>query len=357
MRSGAYSLVRVTGQFSETVMQRALADAARQLDVDYEDAELLHMANNALYALPGAGLVIRITRSTRMHGRVHKVARLGQWLKAVDAPAIRPAGEAKQPLSCNGLLATVWKYEPPREGTPSVEDLGSVLKDWHKLRAPDGLLPRWNPVVVSRQRLNDAEDLAAEDREYLLAWCDELEPRIEELNRRYPDSVVHGDAHVGNLLRDDSGRIILCDFDSTSLGPPQVDLAAVAAGEIWFDQGGLHERLAAAYGYDVTTDPDWPLLRSARELAFVVGGVPLLKSTPGVADEFAMRLRSIRDGDKSTAWTPYAWFGNGHKKLCPHRKLPSQGETFLARSAPSPVSYVHRVEQCCLFTNPCRCPN
>lgn len=298
------------GQFSELVMWRALEEATRQLGVECDDADLIYMGNSALYALPGARLVVRITRSTKMHDRVHKVVRLAQWLESIDAPAIRPAGGTAQPLSCNGLLATVWDYVAPHENVPTVEDLGVVLQDWHKLRAPEGLLPPWNPVVVARQRLNDAEDLSVEDRAFLLAWCDELEPRVMVLNRKYSDSVLHGDAHIRNLLCDSSGRVIFCDFDSTSLGPPQVDLAAVAVGDIRFDQDGLHNRLAAAYGYDVTTDPDWPTIRSARELAFIVGGVPLLKSTPGVADEFALRLRSIRDCDESVQCTPYAQLGN-----------------------------------------------
>lgn len=95
--------------------------------------------------------------------------------------------------------------------------------------------------------------------------------------------MVHGDAHVGNLLRRPDHRVVLCDFDSTCLGPAGVDLAAVAAAEIWFPSSGEHERLAASYGLDITTDPAWPVLRQARELTFVVGGVPLLASTPGVA--------------------------------------------------------------------------
>jgi hypothetical protein len=63
---------------------------------------------------------------------------------------------------------------------------------------------------------------------------------------------------------------------------------------------------AAAYGYDVTIDRDWPLLREARELKMVVAAVPLLASTPGIATEFNNRLRSIRREDHSARWTPFA---------------------------------------------------
>ena len=73
-----------------------------------------------------------------------------------------------------------------------------------------------------------------------------------------------------------------------------------------FHRPGAHQALAAAYGYDVTTDPDWPLLREARELKMVAAAVPLLASSPGVAQEFHIRLDSVLRGDTRARWTPFA---------------------------------------------------
>lgn len=183
-----------------------------------------------------------------------------------------------------------------------------MLREFHSLPVPDIELPKWDPVGTARMRITDAEALDDADREILLEWCDRLEPEVEALVAASAGSLVHGDAHVGNLLRRPDDRVVLCDFDSTCLGPPGVDLAAVAAAEIWFPQSGEHARLAKSYGQDITTDPAWPILRQARELAFVVGGVPLMASTPGVAEEFKLRLTSVLDNDTSTPWTPYAAF-------------------------------------------------
>lgn len=77
-------------------------------------------------------------------------------------------------------------------------------------------------------------------------------------------------------------------------------------GEARFGRAGTHAALATAYGYDVTTDPDWPLLREARELKMIAAAVPLLRSSPGVAAEFTTRLRSIAAGDADARWTPFA---------------------------------------------------
>jgi hypothetical protein len=296
------------GRFTEERMRTALGAFADRLGVDAGDAKTLHMANNAVYALPGAGVVLRITRSNKLHDRVRKGARLGRWFAEVDAPTIRLAPYPDQPLAYEDLLATVWDYVPPSTDAPDADDLGQVLREFHSLPAPTFDLPRWDPVGTARKRIADAEALDANDRRMLLDWCDRLEPEIHALVNASLGTLVHGDAHVGNLLRRPDSRVVLCDFDSTCLGPAGVDLAAVAAAEIWFGSTGEHQRLATSYGHDITTDPAWPILRQARELTFVVGGVPLMASTPGVAEEFRLRLDSVMAQDTSTTWTPYAAF-------------------------------------------------
>ncbi|WP_442933685.1 aminoglycoside phosphotransferase family protein [Micromonospora sp. CPCC 206060] len=294
------------GRFSEAPMRQAARQIAAQLGVDGEQARLLRLTNNAVFALPDAGIVIRITRSHRLRDRVAKVTALGRWFAQNDAPTIRLAPRYEQPIEVNGLHATIWTYLPPRPPPPDVTDLGRVLRLFHQLTPSDLPLPVWDPVGDARARLTDAEALPDPDRRFLLDWCDRLEPRIAALNQQAPPRLVHGDAHVGNLLRRHDGRAVLCDFDATCLGPWQVDLTAVPVGEARFRRPGAHTRLAAAYGYDVTTDPAWPILREARELKMIAAAVPLLASGPNVAHEFTLRLRSIQQRDDTARWTPFA---------------------------------------------------
>jgi hypothetical protein len=296
------------GRFTEGRMRSAMDAIANQLGIDAGDARILHMANNAVFALPHAGLVFRITRSNSLHDRIRKGARLGRWFAEIDAPTIRLASYPDQPMTHEDLLATIWDYIPPSPSAPDADDLGRVLREFHSLPSPTIDLPRWDPVGTARKRIADAEALDPTDRKTLLDWCDHLEPEVNALVAASQGTLVHGDAHAGNLLRQPDGRVVLCDFDSTCLGPSGVDLAAVAAAEIWFGSSGEHERLAASYGHDVTTDPSWATLRQARELTFVVGGVPLMASTPGVAEEFRLRLDSVMAQDTNVSWTPYASF-------------------------------------------------
>jgi len=230
-------------------MRAAVASVASQLGVSAKGATILHMANNAVFALPEAGLVVRVTRSNRLHDRVRKVARLGAWFAAIDAPTIRLAGAASHPLAFDDLLATVWEYVPAA-APPDIDDLARALREFHSLPVPEFGLERWDPVAVARNRIADAQALEDDDRKVLLDWCDRLEPEVDALVEGSAHAVVHGDAHVGNLLRRPDGRVVFCDFDSTCLGPPGVDLSAVAASELWFKGDGRHARLAASYGQD-----------------------------------------------------------------------------------------------------------
>lgn len=205
------------GRFTETTMTAALRQIAERLKVPVADARLLRLTNNAVFALPSAGLVVRITRSYQLHERAAKVTQLGEWFAHLDAPTIRLAPSLEQPLEVDGLTATIWRYLPPAEPAPSVEDLGTVLRSFHRLGTPPFALPRWDPIGDARRRLADAEGLSKHDRDLVLHQCERLQPAIADLNNRAAGGLVHGDAHVGNLLRDSTGRVLLCDFDATCI--------------------------------------------------------------------------------------------------------------------------------------------
>ncbi|OWV13808.1 aminoglycoside phosphotransferase [Micromonospora wenchangensis] len=297
-----------------------MREVAASLGVSSEDAQLLRLTNNAVFALPRSGLVIRIARTHRLRDRVTKVVRLAHWFADIDAPTIRLAPGVEQPVEVGTLAASVWEYLPPGSPTPTLEDLGHVLREFHSLGLPPFPLPTWDPVADARKRLADADGLGGSDRDFLTQWCDRLEPQLVALNQRTKEGLIHGDAHLSNLLKEPSGRTVLCDFDATCVGPWQADLAAVAVGERRFGRTGAHELLAAAYGHDVTSDPSWPLLREARELKMIVAAVPLLTTSAEVSAEFDDRLRSIREGNHGKHWKPFADLATpGSRSPCSNR--------------------------------------
>ncbi|WP_432957131.1 phosphotransferase [Micromonospora haikouensis] len=296
----------MSGRFSEQAVTEALREVAGILGVPSEDAQLLRLTNNAVFALPSSGVVIRIARTHRLRDRVPKVIRLARWFADIDAPTVRLAPGIEQPIEVGTLVASVWQYVPPGSPAPAAEDLGLVLREFHALDVSPISLPAWDPIDDARRRLAEADGLHGSDRDFLMRWCDRLEPRVTALNQRTERSLIHGDAHVGNLLMEPSGRTVMCDFDATCVGPWQVDLAAVAVGEHRFGRTGAHEALAVAYGYDVTSDPSWALLREARELKMIAAAVPLLATSEEIAAEFGRRLRTVRENDHGTPWTAFA---------------------------------------------------
>jgi Ser/Thr protein kinase RdoA (MazF antagonist) len=116
---------------------------------------------------------------------------------------------------------------------------------------------------------------------------------------------VHGDAHTGNLLRTPSGRPVLCDLDSVSRGPAEVDLvpAAHAVARFGRDAAG-YARLAGAYGFDVRDSPAWPHLRRLRDLQLAVYLLPQRPDGPA-AVQLAHRLRTVLAGDDTAIWSRF----------------------------------------------------
>ncbi|MGC4793340.1 aminoglycoside phosphotransferase family protein [Micromonospora saelicesensis] len=296
----------MSGRFSEEATTAAMHDIAATLGVSSEGAQLLQLTNNAVFALPRSGVVVRIARTHQLLDRVTKVVQLGHWFARIDAPTIRLAPDVEQPVRVGDHVASVWSYVQPQPPAPTVGDLGLVLREFHALDVAAIALPAWDPVGDARRRLADADGLDPNDRDFLVKWCDRLEPQLVALSHREDPKLVHGDAHVGNLLREASGRTVMCDFDATCIGPWQVDLAAVAVGEARFGGTGLHEGLASAYGYDVTSDQSWTVFREARELKMIAAAVPLIRNSPSVAGEFSGRLQSVRRDDPKARWKPFA---------------------------------------------------
>ncbi|MEH1027126.1 aminoglycoside phosphotransferase family protein [Micromonospora profundi] len=296
----------MSGRFSEGKMTAAMREMASVLNVSPDGARLLQLTNNAVFALPRHGIVIRIARTHQLLDRVAKVVQLGRWFAEIDAPTIRLVREVEQPIHFEGLHASVWRYVPSHPPAPTVDDLGTVLREFHALGVPPFPPPAWDPIGDARRRLADADGLSSPDRDFLVDWCDRLEPEVAVLNEHGTRTLVHGDAHVGNLLRESSDRMLMCDFDATCVGPWQVDLAAVAVGDARFGEAGRHRALTAAYGFDVTSDPSWAVLRDARELKMIAAALPLLATSPSVAAEFSNRLHSVQRDDPTARWRPFA---------------------------------------------------
>jgi len=294
----------VPGRFSPDKLAGVLAEVAAVAGVDPFGAQLLRFSANAVFRLPTSRVVVRIAASVALRHRVSKVVAVANWLAEHGIPAVRLLPGVPQPVRVGDYLATVWHEVPTGHSgpRPTTRDLAKLLRAVHRLPRPELGLPDWAPLDDVKRRLTDSDGLAAADRRFLSDRCAELEVRLAELEFPHPNCVVHGDAHLGNLIAGPDGPV-LCDFDATSFGPPEWDLTPLPVGLRRF--GGsrrAYQLFARGYGFDVTRWPGFPVLREVRELKLVTGVLPILSSNPAVVPELRRRLESYRSGDTSAVW-------------------------------------------------------
>ena len=199
-------------RFTSEKLRDVLVATCTALGLDPVGARLLRFTNNAVYALVSAPVVIRIVASTRLRHRVGTVVAVARHFERHGVPAIKLLGGVEQPMHVDGHLVTAW-HEVLGEG----------------------------------------------EREFLLERCAEVEAALAMLDFPLPSGLVHGDAYPGNVIPGPDGPV-LCDFDSSGVGPPEWDLTPLAVGyERFGDPPGDYRRFADAYGFDVTTWPGYPV--------------------------------------------------------------------------------------------------
>lgn len=291
------------GRLTPDRLQVVLANLCATYALDPADARLIKFTNSAVFDLPRAGVVVKVAGSRLVTERIPKVITVARWLEAHDFPAVRLLSGVDQPVYSRGHAATVWRRVAPGGPEPTGRDLARLIRWFHRLPPPTDL-PAWDPMGGIRQRLAESTGLGADEIDFLTHRCDQLDAQLARIAPALEPGPIHGDAFLGNLIPHERGAV-LCDFDSTSVGPREWDLTPVAVGSLRFDYAvDPHESFAAAYGFDVTSWEGFPVLRQLRELQLVTSVVPVLASNPPIREQFEHRLASFRAGDDSR-WQPY----------------------------------------------------
>ncbi|MEV6973437.1 aminoglycoside phosphotransferase family protein [Kitasatospora sp. NPDC093806] len=268
-------------------------------------AELIRIGENALWRLPG-GVVARICRpgQSAAAGRELAVAR---WLRECGVPAVRPLEWLRAPVEVDGHPVTFWEELPPhRAGT--VAEIAPLLRVVHELPVPDLELGRLDPFVRLAARLGEAATLDDGARRWLDGRLAELQAAWRELPAGLPVSVVHGDAWGGNVAVTRDAAYLL-DFERTSVGPPEWDLASTAVGYGTYGSVSAEEYAAfcAAYGVDVMTWAGYPVLRDIREFRVTCFALQHAAIDPDRHHEKAhYRLACLRGehGPRPWGWAP-----------------------------------------------------
>jgi hypothetical protein len=294
----------IDGLFTRENLRIALAAVCAEVGLDGRGARLLKFTNNAVYELSSAPVVVRIVGSVALRHRVDKVIRIATWFAEHDIPAIRLVPGLEQPVVVGDYAATLWRSVPAFAAIPRPSDLAHLLRRIHRLPPLDGL-PEWNPLDDVRRRIGEAEDLDSDGMEFLRDRCDLVERRLSALDYVLPRGFIHGDAHLGNLIPAPGGPL-LCDFDSSCVGPPEWDLTPLALAVSRFGEPqSSYAELLDGYGFDVTKWAGADVLREVRELKLITSVLPIMNSHPEVRPELLRRLRDFRAGDTSAQWQRY----------------------------------------------------
>lgn len=274
--------------------------------LDHRGAELLRYVNNAVFRLPLHQVVVRLATVPAMAYRAYNAILVARWFAEHGVPAVRLLADVEQPVVVDGCVATLWHEVPEVGAPPAGRDLAALLRGVHTLPDPPFPLPRWEPIEDGRRRLESvAVDLAPGDLDFLRTRYAELEAALDGLPFVLPPGLIHGDAHLGNLIPGPDGPL-LCDLDMVCVGPREWDLTPLAVGRLRFGYPpAAYEELVAGYGFDVTTWPGFWVLRELRELKTTTGALSVMHSNPGLRSEFVRRLRTLRDGERNARWAPY----------------------------------------------------
>ena len=107
-----------------------------------------------------------------------------------------------------------------------------------------------------------------------------------------PPGVIHGDASIGNVLRDSHGHPVVIDLDGFATGPREWDLALTA---IYYDSFGWHTReeyqdFMRVYGVDIMAWPGYPVMRAVREFSMITWVIQKAAESGQAAAEATKRI-------------------------------------------------------------------
>ncbi|MGW9175600.1 phosphotransferase enzyme family protein [Streptomyces decoyicus] len=282
---------------------RALLTACSVARLGSDQADLLRLGENAIYALPREGVVVRVARSDagEIEEKVAKELAVARWLMSQGFPAVGPRDDLPQLVRAEGRLVTFWEYIPPSQTEPGLADLAMLLRDLHALPEPGFALPALDPFPTMWRRLEQAHGVRRQDVDFLSEACSHSEAAFREVVGRHPAGLIHGDAHRGNLLARGE-QVLLIDYEAVAVGPQAWDFLPTA---IAVDRFALprsdYDAFCRSYGQDVTASEGYEELRTVRELGMTTWLMQNAQSG-AAAQEFALRMESLRKDDRERRW-------------------------------------------------------
>ncbi|NEB19476.1 aminoglycoside phosphotransferase family protein [Streptomyces coelicoflavus] len=293
--------------FTSTTATRVMAAACRTAGLDSNGAELIRLGENALFRLASLPVIVRIARGREWLPTARKEVAVSRWLAGEGFAAARIVADLEQPLSIDGYPVTFWRQIVEGDRKPAYGELGAVLRDLHSLTLPAGLeLPRFDPFGKQELRINRAP-IPEDDRSFLQKRWRELQDRYANLRFDTPKGLVHGDAHVQNLMVDDRGQVVLIDFEAFCYDHPEWDLmvTAVEHHSLGWQSDEQYADFVSAYGRDLYDWPEYETLRGLQEFGMTTWLMQNIREDERAAAEYRRRIAALRDDAAPRDWRPW----------------------------------------------------
>jgi Ser/Thr protein kinase RdoA (MazF antagonist) len=292
---------------TETATLAILTQACQATGLSADGARLLRLGSNAVYRL-AAPVVARIAYTDTDTSAARRTVEVARWLESVAYPAVR-ALDLEQPVVIGGHPVTFWEaLSDAGDEYATIDQVADVIARLHKLTQPEELvLPVLEPFDNAERRIADSQWLADDDRAWMTGELARLHAEYARLEFTLPEGVIHGDANIGNVLRDYDDNPVVIDLDGFAIGPREWDLIQTA---IYYDRFGWHtqeeyETFARVYGFDIMQWPGYPSLADIREFIMVTWIVSKAGENERTSAEARKRVNALRTGASRKDWGPF----------------------------------------------------
>ena len=282
------------------VLACQVRELARNLGFGIGYYHLIRIGSNIVFGNEDNQLVARVApRRVRPQDLEAKLT-LCQHLAAAGMPILPPRRASPAQLT-DGRWVTFW---PRAEDNLDLEgcDFAALAEACHRLR-PLPVLDSWTPAnwIDSRHVLLNVGIAAGLPWDIADRLQDLLEERFQFLEASYeqsatPATLIHGDLCCDNIVRF-KGELLLCDFDSIALGPPEKDLANILVDCRRFLGMRCWEQFITAYPlvYDKRLLES---IVSTKELGDCIWLASLWASRPDSHEELIWRLDGLDNPNK-----------------------------------------------------------
>jgi Ser/Thr protein kinase RdoA (MazF antagonist) len=211
----------------------------------------------------------------------------------------------------DGAVASFWEWiDEDRERQVHLPDLALLLRTLHGLldeypAAAD--FPRWDPFDEIEQRLRVLELEAGEwpdqaQLDLFRDWSLRNRDELGAVDSALPGGLIHGDAHVGNVLTAGNGTNVIIDLDAVAQGCREWDLVPTAVSQLRFRATpDSLESFTAAYGFDLLQWNGWPAMKRTREL-YMTSWLMSVANNNRRREEADRRMRCLAESDEQVTW-------------------------------------------------------